>query len=184
MEAVALVHQLPATPEYVQQELTLQTTLGPLLLATKGYAAPETELAYTRAYALCQQVGETAPLFPVLWGLQQLYMARADYRRGQEYGEQMLSLAQRLPDPSLLLWTYRCLAEVSCILGELPAARTYGEDGMALYDPQQRRAQTLVYGEDPAMTTLPWYSLILFLLGYPDHALQKLHEAQTLAQEQ
>src|SRR5262249_51569344 len=30
-EAVALVHQLPATPEHAQQELTLQTTLGPLL---------------------------------------------------------------------------------------------------------------------------------------------------------
>src|SRR5262249_32603908 len=62
-EAVALVHQLPATSEHLQQELTLQTTLGPLLFAAKGYAAPETEGAYTRAYALCQQGGETAQLF-------------------------------------------------------------------------------------------------------------------------
>src|SRR5262249_4258020 len=81
----ALVHQLPATPEHAQQELTLQTTLGPLLIATKGYAAPETEGAWTRAYALCQQLGETSQLFPVLWGLQQLYGDRADYRRAREY---------------------------------------------------------------------------------------------------
>jgi hypothetical protein len=101
---VALVHQLPATPEHAQQELTLQTTLGPLLIATKGYAARETEGTWIRAYDLCQQWGETAELFPVLWGLQQLYMGRADYRRGREYGEQMLSLAHRLHDSSLLLW--------------------------------------------------------------------------------
>jgi predicted ATPase len=54
-EAVALVHQLPATPAHAQQELTLQTTLGPLLIATKGYAAAETEGAWIRAYDLCQQ---------------------------------------------------------------------------------------------------------------------------------
>src|SRR4029450_11789924 len=84
-EAVALVHQLPATPAHAQQELTLQTTLGPLLIATKGYAAPETEGAWIRAYDLGQQGGGGGELFPVLWGLQQLYTARADYRRAREY---------------------------------------------------------------------------------------------------
>jgi predicted ATPase/class 3 adenylate cyclase len=182
-EAVALVHQLPATPEYVQQELTLQTTLGPLLLATKGYGAPETEGAWTRAYALCQQLGETSELFPVLWGLLELYAGRADYRRAREYGEQMLSLAQRLPDSSLLLWAYRGLAEVSFCLGECSAAKTYSEKSVALYDPQQRRAQTFIYGEDPAVTVLLFYSQSLFVLGYPDRALQKVREALTLARD-
>ncbi len=181
-EAVVLVHRQPDTPERVQQELTLQTTLGPLLLATRGYAAPETESAYTRAYELCQQLGETAQLFPVLWGLQQLYTGRADYARAREYGEQMLSLAQRLQDSSLLLWAYRGLGEVSFCLGECLAAKTYSENSVA-YDPQQRRVQTFVYGEDPAMTILPFYSNALLLLGYPDQALRKSREALTLARE-
>ncbi len=182
-EAVALVHQLPATPEHAQQELILQTTLGPLLIAAKGYGAPETESAWTRAYALCQQLGETSELFPVLWGLLQLYVGRADYRRARAYGEQMLSLAQRLQDSSLLLWAYRGLAEVSFCLGECLAAKTYSENSVALYDPQQRRAQTFVYGEDPAMTVLLFYSQSLFVLGYPDQALRKSQEALTLARE-
>jgi len=54
---------------------------------------------------------------------------------------------------------------------------------MALYDPQQRRAQTFAYGEDPAITALPFYSMSLFLLGYPDQALQKVREALTLARD-
>src|SRR5262249_26502237 len=182
-QAVALVHRLPDTPERAQQELALQTTLGPLLIAAKGYEAPETEGAWTRAYELCPQLGETSQLFSVLWGLQQLYVARADYRRGREYGEQMRSLAQRLSDPSLLLWAYRGLGEVSFCLGECLAAKTYSENGVALYDPQQRQVQTFIYGEDPAMAVLPFYGQSLCVLGYPDQALQKTREALTLARE-
>ena len=43
-------------------------------MATKGYAAPEVEHAYTRARELCQQVGETPQLFPVLLGLWRFYV--------------------------------------------------------------------------------------------------------------
>jgi adenylate cyclase len=95
----------------------------------------------------------------------------------------MLSLAQRSQDSSLLLWAYRVLGEVSFCLGEFPAAKTYSEDSVTRYDPQQRRAQTFVYGEDPAMAVLPFYSWELFMLGYPDRALQKIREALTLARE-
>src|SRR5207244_2811857 len=37
---------LPDTPERRQHELALQTALGPALMATKGYAAPEVEHTY------------------------------------------------------------------------------------------------------------------------------------------
>ena len=67
--ALELLKTLPDTPERAQQELTLQLTLGAPLMATKGFAAPEVEAAYTRARELCQQVGETPQLFPVLFGL-------------------------------------------------------------------------------------------------------------------
>jgi predicted ATPase len=63
---------LPDTPERAQQELVMQTTLGPALLVTKGQAAPELLHAYTRARELCQQVGETPQLFQVLRGLVRL----------------------------------------------------------------------------------------------------------------
>ena len=47
--ALELLKTLPDTPERTQQELTLQIALGQPLMATKGYAAPEVEQAYTRA---------------------------------------------------------------------------------------------------------------------------------------
>ena len=66
---LALLTTLPDTPERAQHELRLQTTLGPVLIATRGQGAPEVQQAYARARELCQQVGETPHLFPVLDGL-------------------------------------------------------------------------------------------------------------------
>jgi predicted ATPase len=66
---IELLTTLPETPEHTQQALTLHLGLGAALQTAKGHAAPEVEHAYTRAYALCQQVGETPELVPVLFGL-------------------------------------------------------------------------------------------------------------------
>ena len=102
-QGIALLTTLPDTPARVQAELTLQTTLGPALMATRGYAAPEVAATYNRARELCQQAGDTPELFPVLWGLWLLYLGRAEHETAREFGEQCLSLAQRLDDPALLL---------------------------------------------------------------------------------
>src|SRR6266508_6183297 len=66
---IELLRTLPETPEHTQQALILHITLGAALQVTKGHTAPEVEHAYTQAYALCQQVGETPELVPVLFGL-------------------------------------------------------------------------------------------------------------------
>jgi predicted ATPase len=61
-----LLAALPDTPQRTQYELDFLTTLGPALMATKGYAASEVVQAYTRTRALCQQVRETPEHVPVL----------------------------------------------------------------------------------------------------------------------
>ena len=106
-------------------------------------AAPEVEQAYTRARELCQQVGETPQLFPVLLGLWTFYLVRAEFQTARDLGEQLLSLAQRNSDPALLLqpirfWGLPCSSWASVL-----AARTHLEHVLALYDPQQHRAHTL-----------------------------------------
>jgi predicted ATPase len=68
-KGLEVLKTLPDTPTRTQQELELQTTLGPALIATRGYGAPEVAQAYTRALELCRQMGETPDLFPVLRGL-------------------------------------------------------------------------------------------------------------------
>src|SRR5262249_26835541 len=103
MKELELLTSLPDTPERVQQELTLQVTLGTPLMATKGFSAPEVERVYARALELCRRIGETPQLFRVLFGLQLFYIVRGKHTTAHELAEQLLTLAQRLQDQTLLL---------------------------------------------------------------------------------
>jgi predicted ATPase len=62
-----------------QRELSLQVALGAPLMNTKGWGAPELEHTYTRARALCRQLGETPELFPVLYELAAFHIVRAKF---------------------------------------------------------------------------------------------------------
>src|SRR5262249_49768241 len=73
---IELLHTLPETPVRTQHALTLHIALGAALQIAKGYAVPEVEHAYTQAYALCQQMGETPELVQVLLGLWRFYVTQ------------------------------------------------------------------------------------------------------------
>ena len=161
----------------------MQTTLGPALMVTKGQAAPEVLHAYARARELCQQVGETPQLFQVLRGLWYFYLHRMELRTARELGEQLLTLAQHVGDPALLLEAHYALGNTLNYLGEFAAAQAHFAQGIALYDPQQHRAHAFRYGQDPGVFCRAYAAVTLWWLGYPDQALQRSHEALTLARE-
>src|SRR5713226_5429140 len=64
--ALDLLQKLPDSPERIQQEVLLQLEAGPALIALKGYAAPETGWAYTRARELCQRLADPPELSSAL----------------------------------------------------------------------------------------------------------------------
>ena len=171
----------PETRQRQQAELTMQTTLGTALVVTQGYAAPAVEQVYSRAYTLCQQVGTLSQSLPILRGLAEVYNVRKDFRKARELGEQYLTMAQRTQDAGLLVDAYYVLGLTLFYLGELPAARTHFEQGLALYDPQRYHASAPLL--DSGVACLAFLTFVLAMLGYPDQALQRSHESLTLAQE-
>jgi predicted ATPase len=182
-KGLELLATLPDTFERVQQELVMQTTLGPALMTIKGFATPEVERVYTRARALCRQVGETPQLFPVLWGLWLFYEVGGEVQTARELAEQLLSLAQRQQDPALLLSAYRAMGQTVYWQGELVQARAYLEQGIALYDPQRHRSLVFHYSQDAGVGLRTFVAHVLWYLGYPEQAVARLQEALTLARE-
>ncbi len=182
-KGLEVLTHVPHTPERTQHELTLQLALGVPMLAVKGFAAPEVERAYARARALCTQMGETPQLFSALSGLYGFYVARAGIQTARELAEQLLTLAQRQHDPAHLLKTHGVMAGSATWLGAFAEARVHLEQEWALYDPRQHRTLTFLYGEDPGVVCLTHMAWVPWFLGYPDQALQRMHEALTLAGE-
>ena len=181
--ALELLNILPDTRERAQQELMLQVTLGTPLQATRSYASPEVKATYTRAWELCQQLGETRQLFPALFGLRTFYHVGGEFLAARELGEQLLGLAQQKQDPALLVEAYRALGSALFHLGEFGMAQAHLEQGMTFYDAQRHHSHVFLYGTEPGVFGLSYAAWALWHLGYPDQALQKSKAARTLAQE-
>jgi class 3 adenylate cyclase/predicted ATPase len=182
-QGLALLPLLPATPARTQQELVLQLALGPVLAATKGNAAPEVGQVYTRARALCQDIGETPHYFPVLVGLWRFALIQGEFLQAHELGVQLLDLAEHAHDAALRLEAQRALGMTLYFLGDLMAARSHLEQGVRLYDPEQHRGHAALYGRDPGVDCQAYAALTLGLLGYPEQALARMHTALTLAEQ-
>jgi predicted ATPase len=186
---LALLQSLPEALERTRHELDFQIALGWALIATKGQAAPDAEQAFTRARALCEQVGEVPQLFAVLGGLRMMYEGRGELQQARELAEQLLSLAQREQHPAWLMRAYNGLGGSLFSLGEFALARTYLDQAMALGASALDRLAAIHLSDPIRGGSLLGVSLrrhaawTLWYLGYPEQARQRSDEALTLAQE-
>jgi DNA-binding winged helix-turn-helix (wHTH) protein/predicted ATPase len=178
-----LLQRLPDQPQRAEQELSMQLALGSALKVLKGFATSDAEQACLRARELCHQLGEPTQLFPVLYGLYELYEFRGAFHRARELGEQVLQLAARRDDMVLILGAHEILACTTFHLGAFAQVMDHTERGITLYDRQQHQTLTSLYGKDLGVACRYWSALALWFLGYPDQALQRMHEALALAQD-
>ena len=181
--ALELLQTLPDSSERAHQELTLQVTLGPVLIATKGYAALDVERVYTRARQLCQEIGDSRQLFPVLVGLRRFHQVRAEYLTAHELGVQLLTMAQPFQDHEWLLEAHFGLGIALFYLGDFMASREHCEQGLSHYDVRQYPSRALLFGQDPGVACYTYVALALWALGYPEQALHRAREGLTLARQ-
>jgi predicted ATPase/DNA-binding winged helix-turn-helix (wHTH) protein len=178
--ALEVLRTLPDTSERRQQELLLHVPLGASLMLTRGPAAPEVEQVYSRAYALCQQGEDTAPLLPVLAGLQRFYLVRAAHPRALELGERLLRLAERFQEPAFLLEAHGALGATRRFLGQFDTALTHQKEVIARYAP--RGSRLVGISQDLHVAGLASAAHLLWCLGFADQALVRGQEALACAQ--
>ena len=182
-QGLELLATLPETPARAQQELDLQLALGPALIATKGYGAPEVEETYARARARCARRWETPQLFPTLARVMLVLSepgALATARKSWGHSSTNWRSATATPSPP---WRpMSALGYTLFYLGDYAAARTHLEQGIALTDPTAPRALGLRQDVAPEVRCLAAAANTLWCLGYPTQALRRSQEALTLAQ--
>jgi class 3 adenylate cyclase/predicted ATPase len=183
-QALDVIKHLPEVKQTIETAINIRVDLGPTLISMKGFGATEVEENYTRARELCEQLGETTQLFPVLWGLARVHDSRGELKVGRELGEQLLTLAQRGKDSALLLEAHHEIWANLSALGELTSTWTHLEQGFTLYDPEKHQHHAFLYGgHDPGVCCGYHAAEVLWLLGYPDHALRRSQESLAMARE-
>jgi predicted ATPase len=181
--ALEILGRWPATRERAEQELLVQATLASALIATRGWAARETEDALMRAYELCQQLEDTPLRFQVLFGLAALHEWRGEYQRSQALLEQRLGAPDGEQDGDYLLESYDVLACSLFHQGSFTQALDNAEHGLALYTPDEAHTLLATFGEEPEVQFHGWAALALWFLGYPDRALERAHTGLRRAQD-
>ena len=182
-DGIALLATLPPSRERDQQEIRLQVKLGAPLLESRGYGDGEVQRAYERARELSQGVGETPETFRALWGLAVFYHARSELGTAIEMGDQLLGIAERSGDASVLI---SANISVGCPLlwqGRFAECLARVERSVALYDRDRHRELAYVYGENPGVSSRAYASMALWYLGFPDRALRMIEEAVAVAEE-
>jgi predicted ATPase len=180
---LSLLLLLPDTPDRARREILFQVTLGMQLQVAQGYATPEAEQSYLRARQLCEQAQDTSPLFPVFRGLWAFHLVRSELGKSRELAEHLFSQAQTSQDPAQILQARQALAVNSFFLGEPVATHEHAAQGIALYDPRQHGSETYIYGQDPGVVCLAFGAVALWLLGYPDQAVERSRAAVALSEE-
>jgi predicted ATPase len=111
------------------------------------------------------------------------YEVRGEPGKSWELAGRLFTLAEKAQDPGQLLQARQALAITSLCLGDPVAAREHMEHGIALYDPRRHRSHTDIYGQDPRVGCLAFGAVALWLLGYPDQAVERSREAVALGRE-
>jgi class 3 adenylate cyclase/predicted ATPase len=174
---------LPASPQRSQLELSLQMALGLGLIATHGYSSEQVLNTFARAHELCSELGESAQLFSVVFGLFMFHAVRSDRKETRETTSQLLRLAKRSGDPNLLVEAYAATSVSELLQGAHASAHEHISQCLSVYAPAQHRAHVFVYGHDPGAVVHAYSGLNLWFLGYPDQALNSMEKALGLAQE-
>lgn len=186
-QGLTLLETLPDSPARAARELVLQTTLGPALIATKGYAAIEVEQTYSRAKTLLETMPNNERMllrFPIMFGLWLSDLVSAKLQSARELGEQCLVMAKNQDNAVLEVEAHRALGASLYYLGELKMARTHVEAGISLYNPRQHSVDAFFhYLADPGMTLHAYASPLIWCLGYPDQAEAQLQASQRMGEE-
>jgi class 3 adenylate cyclase/predicted ATPase len=182
-KGLALIRSLPDSRERARRELECQIAMGGALLAAKGYGAPDTGNAFVRARELCDQLGATAELFPVLYGQWVHHAVRAEIEGSRLVGEQFLALAELQGDALPRLVAHRSVGLSHLYQGDPTAALPHLERTLSLFDPAVHSSSAYRYGQDPRASSQGWLAWVLWHLGYPDQARRSAEEGVANARE-
>jgi serine/threonine protein kinase/tetratricopeptide (TPR) repeat protein len=184
MRGLKIVQTLDDSPERDQWELGLQTTLGPVLMAARGWSAPEVGTAIERAKQLCSKIGSVADQFFVLWGLWGWRIIRADLDICQGIADDMMQLVENASEGrGLLSEAYWVVGATAYYKGDFTAGLNLLETGLALVDGDLERSHALKTGQCCSVLCRSHMALALWQLGFPEQALRRADETIRLAKQ-
>lgn len=179
-----VLQTLEASPTRDQLELGYQLTLAPVLMAARGWSAPEVGTAIERAQRLVSRFGTVEDQFFVMWGLWGWRIIRADMLICSKIADGIMQLVERSQEGNGLLseahWVVGCTAYYK---GDFADGLKLLEKGFELVDADKERGYALKTGQCCSVMCHSHTALALWQLGFPEQALQRAAETVRLGKK-
>ena len=159
-----LLGHLTDPMERYGQELALRAGYGAACMLLRGYAAPEVEISFNRAYEL---TGDSIDprVFAVIWGVWAFQIASRRNRSGEAAADRLVAIAEALGDRQLRLLAYTAQAATRGALGELARSEQEARRAIDLYDPAADHALAVAYTVDPKALSMMFLTHALWIQG-------------------
>ena len=172
----------PPSQERWKQEVTLRLSLARVLTLLKGYSG-EVEDAYEEALRLFEGDRQVPQVFPVLRSLASFYGFRGEVEKVIELAREIVDLAEGQDDAGMRVDGYFLLGTYAAFMGDLEGGLGHLDEAIRTFESGAYRPRRLRLGVDPRITTLTTSAFILWMLGYPDRAVDRANRAVHLAEE-
>jgi predicted ATPase len=171
------------SPGQRDQEIALRTSLARALLATKGYT-PEVEDAFAKGIELSERGSDTHQRFSTLRGLAYLYALQGDAKNAAQSGLELLDLAERENDPVMLIEANLRVGASKTFISNVREGLGHLDRAISLFPSVPRQAFTpRAGGNDPRIACYTTSAFALWLLGYPEQAVERASAALALGAE-
>ena len=159
-----------------RQDLLVCLGLVKPLIAHYGEAAPQVEETFTKAWELCQRVEDSTLQFHTLLGLGVTRLVRGDLAHAHAVAQQAMGIAQGAENSELAVAAHHVLGMTCFYHGDLVQARDHMDHALAYASTSTHPAM-----REARVIGLSQAANVLWMMGYPDQALQHSEEAVTLA---
>ena len=184
-QGLEILKSVEASPTRDQLELGFQLTLAPVLMAARGWSAPEVGTAIERARQLVATYGALKDKFFVMWGLWGWRLIRSELDIAAPIAAEIMQLADSSPEGTeLLAEAHWVVGATAYYKGEFKSGLALLERGLALVNDEKQRAHSLLTGQRCSMMCRSHTALALWALGFPDRALQLASDNVRLGKEQ
>ncbi|MCI0505393.1 MAG: AAA family ATPase [Gammaproteobacteria bacterium] len=179
--ALQALTNLPDTPQNAEAELQIQASRGLAYMLVQGYAADEVQNAYGRAYELSRHRGKSSAMFPILCGLWEFYLVRAELDAAQDLAVQLKAIASETSVPGQFHEAQRTLGATSFWRGDFTSAEHYLARAIQSEATNQASARMPIYGHDTQAAALGSAACVAWLMGHADRAVELINQSASRA---
>jgi tetratricopeptide (TPR) repeat protein len=175
--AIELIGSLPATAERNRRELDLHLSLGQMMRATQGYAAPDTLRVFSRARDLLGEGATVDEQKTVLYGLWSVHYVRAEHTSARAVADQCLALAPQAQDADVAALANMLIGCSLLAMGALTDSRHHL--GRTRDLSLANKADPIVsrFSQNNGIAALSYLAWALWPLGYLDQAVTAARDA-------